>query len=329
MPTEPTNHSRRAATQSALALAAASLAGLPAAAQQSAAAQQPTPGRAGQPPPNDSARLTRPIPASGERLPAIGLGTYQSFDITGDTAELAKARDVLTAFAAAGGGMIDSSPMYGAAEAVVGELAAALAVQGKLFTATKVWTSGKARGIAQMEESFTKMRVKQMDLMQVHNLQDTATHLETLAAWRREKRVRFLGVTHYHAGAYGELEAAIKRHKPDFVQFNYSLAERDAEARLLGVADGAGVAVIINRPFAQGGLFGKVRGKTVPDWAREFAGESWAQFFLKYIIAHPAVTVAIPATRNAKHLADNLGAMRGRLPTAAERAKMVEWVRSL
>lgn len=276
-----------------------------------------------------SGRWLRAIPSSGERIPAVGLGTYQSFDIVDDATELGKARDVLMAFARAGGGVIDSSPMYGAAEAVVGQLASDGKVTDKLFTATKVWTSGKARGIAQMEASWAKLRVNRLDLMQVHNLQDTATHLDTLAGWRREKRVRYVGVTHYHAGAYGELEAAIKRHKPDFAQFNYSIVERDAEGRLLKFARESGVAVIVNRPFAQGGLFSKVRGKPVPDWARDFAGDSWAHFFLKYILANEAVTVAIPATRNVKHLLDNLGAQSGRLPTAKELEKMREWSRGL
>jgi diketogulonate reductase-like aldo/keto reductase len=274
-------------------------------------------------------RIARAIPSSGERIPAIGLGTYQSFDITADEPELAKAREVLGAFVADGGGLIDSSPMYGAAEAVVGQLSSALADAGKLFVATKVWTSGRANGISQMEASFSKLRIKRIDLMQVHNLQDTATHLATLAAWRKEGRVRYLGVTHYHSGAYGELEAAIKRHKPDFVQLNYSIAEREAEQRILPFAKDNGVAVVINRPFAQGALFSKVRGQAMPDWAKPFAGDSWAQFFLKFIVSHQAVTCAIPATRNVKHLRDNLQAMRGRLPDAGELSKMREWARGL
>jgi diketogulonate reductase-like aldo/keto reductase len=276
-----------------------------------------------------SDRSTRAVPSSSERIPAIGLGTYQSFDINSDEAELAKARDVLTAFIADGGGMIDSSPMYGAAEAVVGQLSFALPDANKLFVATKVWTSGRASGVSQMEASFAKLRVKRIDLMQVHNLQDTATHLSTLAAWRKEGRVRYLGVTHYHSGAYSELEAAIKKHKPDFVQLNYSIAEREAEQRILTVAKDNGVAVIVNRPFAQGALFSKVRGQAVPEWAKPFANDSWAQFFLKFIIAHPAVTCAIPATRNIKHLGDNLLAMRGRLPDATELAKMREWAKGI
>jgi diketogulonate reductase-like aldo/keto reductase len=214
--------------------------------------------------------------------------------------------------------------MYGAAEEAVGTLAAANGLAGRFFVATKVWTTGREAGIRQMEASFAKLRVRRLDLMQVHNLVDTDTHLATLAGWQKEGRVRYLGVTHYHAGAYPALEAALAKHRPEFVQFNYSLAERDAEKRMLGVAQAAGAAVIVNRPFAEGAMFARVKGRPMPAWAGEIDCTSWAQAFLKFILGHPAVTCVIPGTRNPKHVADNLGAARGRLPDAALRRRLAE-----
>jgi diketogulonate reductase-like aldo/keto reductase len=204
----------------------------------------------------------------------------------------------------------------------VGTLAAELGLGGKLFVATKVWTTGRAVGLRQMEASLTKLRVQRLDLMQVHNLLDTDTHLATLAAWRKDGRVRYLGVTHYHAGAHAALEAALRQHRPEFVQMNYSLAERDAERRLLEVTRAEGVAVIVNRPFAEGAMFARVKGQPLPGWAAEIDCASWAQVFLKFILGHPAVTCVIPGTRNPKHVADNLGAARGRLPDAALRKRI-------
>jgi diketogulonate reductase-like aldo/keto reductase len=265
---------------------------------------------------------TRPIPRTGERIPVVGLGTWQAFDVPGEGPERAAAKGALRVLVEQGGKVVDSSPMYGAAEEAVGTLSAELGIGGKLFVATKVWTSGREAGIRQMESSLAKLRVQRLDLMQVHNLGDTDTHLATLRAWQKEGRVRYLGVTHYHAGAHGALEAAIHKHRPEFVQLNYSLAEREAERRLLDVAQGEGVAVIVNRPFAEGAMFARVKGKPLPDWAREIDCASWAQFFLKFILSHPAVTCAIPGTRNPKHVADNLGAARGRLPDEALRRRM-------
>ncbi len=273
--------------------------------------------------------LTRPIPASGERLPAVGLGTWQVFDVAGQPEEIAQARQSLSRFVELGGTMVDSSPMYGTSESVLGELAAALGVGTRLFLATKVWTSGREAGIRQMEESMRRLRVspaRPLDLMQVHNLLDARTHLATLREWKTAGRVRYLGVTHYHESAYAELEGALRRGGIDFVQLNYSLAERAAENRLLGIAAEARVAVIVNRPFAEGALFRRVAGKTLPGWAAEFGCASWAQFFLKWILAHPAVTCAIPGTRNPRHVDDNLGAARGTLPDAQTRRKMAELI---
>lgn len=272
---------------------------------------------------------TRPIPRSGERIPAVGLGTWQAFDVSRDGAERAAARDTLRALVELGGTVIDSSPMYGAAEEAVGALSAELGLAGKLFVATKVWTSGRDAGIRQMEASFAKLRVARLDLMQVHNLVDTDTHLATLAGWRKEGRVRYLGVTHYTASGHAELEAAIRTHRPDFVQLNYSLAEREAERRLLPLAAAEGVAVLVNRPLGQGRMFARVKGKPLPEWTNEIDCASWTQVFLKFILGHPAVTCVIPGTRNARHLADNLGAARGRLPDAALRARMATYFDSV
>ena len=268
--------------------------------------------------------IKRKLPKSGEALPVIGLGTYLVFDVAPDAAALADLREVLTTFTAAGCSLIDSSPMYGRAEAVVGELTAALGLRDSLFLATKVWTSGQAAGVKQMQDSLRLMRTRRIDLMQVHNLLDLAIHLKTLREWKAAGTIRYLGITHYHAGAYRELEKLLKTREYDFVQFNYSLAEREAEQSLLAVAAETGTAVIINRPFAQGELFAKVKGRELPAWAADFDCTSWAQFFLKYIIAHPAVTCVIPGTGKVRHMTDNIKAGTGRLPDEKQRTRMVE-----
>jgi len=274
-------------------------------------------------------RIQRPIPKSGEAIPAVGLGTWQAFDVAGDAAETAQARDALKALVELGGRVIDSSPMYGSAESVSGQLADELGVKAELFVATKVWTSGKQAGIRQMEDSMRKLRVERLDLMQVHNLVDAGTHLATLREWKKAGRVRYLGVTHYHAGAHGDLEKYIRPGDIDFVQVNYSLAEPEADRRLLAVAADSRTAVIVNRPFAEGAMFRRVRDKPLPGWAKEIGCASWAQFFLKWILAHPAVTCAIPGTRNAKHVADNLGAAVAPLPDEVTRRKMAAYFNSL
>ncbi|MEO7726001.1 MAG: aldo/keto reductase [Burkholderiales bacterium] len=268
--------------------------------------------------------INRLIPKSGETLPVIGLGTYIVLDVAPNAPELAELKDVLTTFAAGGAKLIDSSPMYGRAEAVTGELTAATSLRDSLFLATKVWTSGRQEGIRQMQESLRLMRTKRIDLMQVHNLLDLSTHIKTLREWKEAGTLRYIGITHYHAGAYRELEKLLKTREYDFVQFNYSLAEREAEQRLLAIAAESGTAVIINRPFAQGELFGKVKGRELPAWAADFDCDSWAQFFLKYIVSHPAVTCAIPGTGKIRHMSDNLKAGAGRLPDERARKRMVE-----
>ena len=273
--------------------------------------------------------VSRPIPASGEYLPLIGLGTWQVFDVGNDRAARAPLREVLDAFAKSGGRMIDSSPMYGTSESVVGDLVAELGLAGKLFVATKVWTSGRAAGIQQMETSFKRLRVQTMDLMQIHNLVDVATHTKTLADWKAKGRVRFVGITHYTSSAYDEVEKWLKAGQYDFLQINYSLAERDAAERLLPLARERKVAVIANRPFAEGAMFRRVRGKPVPEWAKEAGMATWAQYFLKWIVSHPAVTCTIPGTGKAEHLADNLAAGSSPLPGEALRTKMAEHFDSL
>jgi diketogulonate reductase-like aldo/keto reductase len=212
--------------------------------------------------------------------------------------------------------------MYGAAESVAGDLAADLGVTGRLFLATKVWTSGRQAGVTQMEQSLRRLRARRLDLMQIHNLLDWRTHLRTLRDWKAAGRIRYLGVTHYTAGAYDELERVLRDEPLDFVQVNYSLGEREAERRILPLARDRGIAVLVNRPFAEGGLFQRVRGKALPAWAAEVDCESWAQIFLKWILAHPAVTCAIPATSRPQHLVDNMKAGLGRLPDAAARERM-------
>ncbi len=276
-----------------------------------------------------SAILKRPIPRSDELLPAVGVGTWQTFDVGAQAPERAELKEVLRLLVAGGGSVVDSSPMYGEAERVVGDLAAELRMRAKLFFATKVWTNGRDAGIRQMESSLRLMRTRRMDLMQVHNLQDVAVHAKTLREWKDAGRIRYLGITHYHSGAYGELERLVKSREWDFAQFNYSMAEREAEARLLPACAEAGVAVIVNRPFSQGGLFPKVKGKELPAWAAEFDCASWAQFFLKYILSHPAVTCAIPGTSRVAHLKDNMQAGIGRLPDATMRRRMVEYLERL
>jgi diketogulonate reductase-like aldo/keto reductase len=266
--------------------------------------------------------LTKAIPSSGETVPVIGLGTSRTFDV--DPASAGPLREIIATFAKLGGSVIDSSPMYGRAEEVVGNLVAKLKLRDSLFLATKVWTRGKDAGIASMERSFARFQTSRIDLMQVHNLVDTATQLATMREWKAEGRIRYVGVTHYEASAFPEVEKILRRETLDFLQINYSIMERTAEEKILPLAQERGVAVIVNRPFARGDLFSSVREKPLPDFAREFDCSSWAQFFLKWIIAHPAVTCAIPATDNARHLEDDMRGGMGRVPDAKLRQRMLD-----
>jgi len=273
--------------------------------------------------------IKRAIPKGGELLPVVGIGTYQTFDVGPNAPERAELKQVLLEFAASGGSIIDSSPMYGEAERVVGDLTGELGNRDRYFFATKVWTRGRDAGIREMERSLQLMRTTRMDLMQVHNLLDLDVHTRTLKAWKADGKIRYLGITHYHSGAYADLEKLIKTNTYDTVQFNYSMSEREAETRLLPACSDAGVAVIVNRPFAQANLFGRVKGKPLPAWASEFDCVSWAQFFLKYLLGHPAVTCVIPGTRRVAHLKDNMQAGMGRLPDAAQRKRMLEYLNTL
>lgn len=273
-----------------------------------------------------SLQRMRPIPASGERLPVMGLGTYQTFDVGSGSAERAPVKQVLVDFVHLGGKVIDSSPMYGQAEAVVGDLAAQAGVADRLFYATKVWTTGREAGIRQMETSMARMRVRTMDLMQIHNLVDWRTQLRTLHQWKADGKVRYIGITHYTARAFPEMES-IMRHEPiDFVQIPYNIALRDAEDSLLPLAAHRGIAVLVNEPFSKGHLFRQVRDKPLPPWAADFDCTSWAQYFLKYLVGQPAVTCVIPATANPRHLADNMQAGLGGLPDARQRRQMVDYL---
>ena len=276
-----------------------------------------------------STMLTRMIPSSGETLPVIGLGTWRAFDVDLTSDIRRQLEEVLSLFVKLGERGVDSSPMYGRAEEVIGELTAALGIRERLFLATKVWTRGRENGIESIERSMALLRTNRIDLMQVHNLLDVHTHLATLRQWKEQGRIRYIGVTHYNSSAFPEIEKILRTEKLDFLQINYSLMEPEAEQRVLPLAQERGVAVIVNRPFAAGDLFDKVRSKPLPGWAAEFDCRSWAQFFLKWIAAHPAVTCAIPATNKPSHLQDNLQAGTGRLPDANMRRRMAELVSSL
>ena len=266
----------------------------------------------------------RKIPSSGEELPVIGLGTWQGFDVGEGVEERAPLTAVLDTLFESGGSVIDSSPMYGAAEAVAGDLLAQVKTpHAKPFIATKVWIRGREAGIAQMRRSMKLLRVSRLDLMQVHNLVDWRTHLETLREWKRERRIRYLGVTHYEASAYGELETIMRSETLDFVQLNYALDDRAAEERLLPLAAERGIAVLINRPFGGGGLLRRLRDRPLPSFAGEIGCASWGQFLLKYVLANPAVTCAIPGTSKPEHMRENAHAGFGNFPDAAMRAKMI------
>lgn len=270
--------------------------------------------------------LKRAIPSSGEKLPSVGLGTWQTFDAGNSPKEREPLKDVLKTLVEKGGTVVDSSPMYGSSEEVVGDLSTALDLNSNLFIATKVWTTGKENGIRQMNESFEKLKRKQIDLMQVHNLVDWQTHLATLRDWKEKGKIRYIGITHYTEGAYANLEQILKNDTVDFLQINYSLLSRKAEERLFPLAQEKKVAVLINQPFEEGALFQRVKGKQLPEWAKEFDCASWGQFFLKFILSHPAVTCVIPGTSKPHHMADNLGAGFGKLPDQRHREQMIRLV---
>jgi aryl-alcohol dehydrogenase-like predicted oxidoreductase len=267
------------------------------------------------------AQILRRIPSSGEELPVIGLGTSRTFQVGESAAERAPLGEVLETFFASGARLIDTSPMYGAAEAVLGDLLTP-DMHRRAFLATKVWTRGEREGVEQMTRSGQLMKSSPLDLIQVHNLLDLDTHLKTLRAWKEAGRVRYIGITHYTVSAQPELARVLKRERLDFVQFNYSPVTRDAEKELLPLAAERGVAVLVNRPFEDGALFGPVRGKPLPPFAGEIGAASWGQLALKFIASHPAVTCIIPATAKRSHLEDDLAGGRGRLPDAKDREQI-------
>jgi len=262
---------------------------------------------------------TRPIPSSAELLPVVGLGTWQTFDVGASAAERAPLEATLALFARRGGRLVDSSPMYGRSESVVGEIAGKLGISPTLFFATKVWTTGRREGIEQMERSREALRAPRLDLEQVHNLVDAATHLPTLRAWKDAGKIRYIGITHYDAGAYAAVESLLRSETLDFLQINYSVAEPESGRRLLPLAAERGVAVIANRPFGGGGLLRKASGRPLPECAPALGCRSWPPLLLKWILADEAVTCVIPGTGRPEHLEENFGAGVGRLPDAAER----------
>lgn len=272
--------------------------------------------------PSLASLLTRPIPASGEALPMVGLGTWQAFDVANDATGKREAAETLRTFMAAHLRVIDTSPMYGSAEAVAGELLEQADPGKTAFVATKVWTSGADAGRRQIENSFRLLRREHIDLIQVHNLVDADTQLSTLQQLKKQGRIRYIGITHYNASAHAALVRYLEGGGIDFVQVNYSLAEREADTRVLPAAAAHKVAVLINRPLGEGSVLQRLRNRELSPLAQELGCTSWAQFALKYIISHPAVTCVIPGTRNPRHMLDNATAMSGAMPDPATRAKM-------
>ncbi len=271
----------------------------------------------------------RNIPSTGEKIPVIGLGTWRTFDAGSDKPRRSVLKEVVKTLVHDGASVIDSSPMYGSSEAVVGDLSETLQTRSNLFLATKVWTSGKQSGIEQMDASFSKMKTKVMDLIQVHNLVDAKTHLKTLYDWKAQGKIRYIGITHYLPSAYDEMARLIQNEKLDFIQCCYNIRVSDAENNLLPLAKDKGVAVLINRPFEEGVLFNYVQGKNLPSWSNELQIKSWAQFFLKFILANQAVTCVIPGTSNPVHLAENIQSGQGTFPDEKMSKKMSDHFRDL
>lgn len=270
----------------------------------------------------DNSPLLRLVPKTGEKLPVIGLGSAVTFDVSSSSPQLVSLGEVLALFVKRGGKLIDSAPLYGNAESVIGDLASKSHLRDSLFIATKVLATSVEEGTAQMERSFGRFRSRTIDLMQVHNLVDVDREMSSLREWKAKGRIRYTGITYSEDRGHGEVERAMKIQKPDFVQINYSLVDRAAARRILPLAQEFGMGVIINRPFGGGGVFKEISAKPLPAWTAEFDCHSWAQFLLKWIVAHPAVTCVIPATNNPQHLEDNMGAGVGRLPDAKTRERM-------
>lgn len=269
----------------------------------------------------------RIIPSTGERLPVVGVGTWQTFDVSASSDARDELKEVLEILISNGGTVVDSSPMYGRSEQVVGELSTSLGLNDELFVATKVWTTGKENGIRQMNDSLRLMQRDKLELMQIHNLTDWETHIKTLRAWKEEGKIRYIGLTHYTESAHERLASIISHEEVDFIQVNYNMIDRNAEKKLLPLAQEKKVAVLINQPFESGSLFRQVKGKPLPAWAKEFDCHSWAQFFLKFILAQPAVTCVIPGTSKPHHMRDNMGAGLGSLPTQKHLTRMASIIR--
>jgi diketogulonate reductase-like aldo/keto reductase len=274
--------------------------------------------------PHDILRRKIPSAADGESIPVIGMGTWNTFDVGGGAQEREPLKRVLEVFYAAGARLIDSSPMYGNAESVTGDLVQQLGKQSSTFYATKVWTSGRDKGLAQIDRSMRAMRTQRLDLLQIHNLVDWRTHAASLRQLKSDGKIRYAGVTHYTVGAHSEIESVLRAAPFEFAQFNYSIGTRAAEQRLLPYCQEHGIGVLINRPFEEGALFTRVRNRKLPGYAKEIGCTSWAQLFLKYIVSHPAVTCVIPATSRAEHMQDNLQAGFGPVPDAAMRERMAK-----
>ena len=273
--------------------------------------------------------LPKPAAASDLRLPPIGMGSWITFDIGDDPTARAQRVAVLAKFFEMGGGMIDSSPMYGRAEDVIGHCLRALGPQPSLFAATKVWTPGRDHGVRQMAESERLWGLRRFDLMQIHNLLGWEGHLETLKAWRAEGRVRQIGITTSHGRRHGDLAEIMDREPIDFVQLTYNIADREAEDHLLPLARERGIAVIVNRPFQRGALIDHFQGRPLPPFAGDMGAKNWAQVLLKFIVSHPAVTCAIPATTRVDHMKENMGAAFGPMPDEEMRRRLVGYVESL
>ena len=273
--------------------------------------------------------IRKKIPSTGETIPIIGVGTARRYEQIHTEAEKAPLRDTLRQFNESGGTVIDSSPTYGTAEAVVGELVDELKIRDSLFLATKVSTSGQQAGIDQIQQSFKRLRTAKIDLIAVHNLRDTKTQLRALRELKQAGRIRYIGITTSFENQYPEFEQTIKAETLDFIQVDYALDNRNADQRILPLAADRGTAAMINLPFGRGRLFNAVQGKKLPEWAAEFDCKTWAQFFLKYIVSHPAVTCAVPGMAKAEYVVDNLGAARGRLPDSAMRQRMEQFIDGL
>jgi len=273
--------------------------------------------------------LMKAIPASGEKIPVIGMGSSRTFEVGDDQDQRARLTQVLQAFFDQGGTVIDTSPMYGSSEQVLGELLANVQKKQSLFMATKVWTEGSQEGITQMQQSMDLLHTPVIDLMQIHNLLDWKVHWETLAEWKQQGRVRYIGITTHRGYDHDELAHVMQNYPIDFIQFSYSIANRKAEQHILPLAAERGIATMVNRPFQRGDLFRHVKGKELPAWAADLDCNSWGQFFLKFVISHPAVTCTIPATSKVHHMVDNMAAGYGRIPDNNQRKRMLAYFDSI